>query len=915
MSISESDTKSAPPQPMTPNTTVENTTPGPSMSPSASMKRKASGPEVVVDVDGEDKENGSVEKKAKTEATSHVELKGRRLVFKQDTPTRNLPRRPMLKFEMYLADEKEAGRSVTEIPGSYWDLIAIAGHEQTSSTETLLVKSIKTTLDRAMGGHELLPNEAVETLLPKLFTLKQYGFIPSDFSPSSSTTKLPAALQIRCWEVNDMQKYLPSEQLDAYLKRQKDRENARAEYVKILDGLDDIEKLELIKGDKNDKGEKPAKEPKEKVVKSEKAEEAEESPRVGRRKDREGTANTIESRGRSASPTKKSKLTPEEEEAARLKKEEREAKKAELAEKKAAKEREKEKQEARLAKQKQTMMGFFKSKPAGSNSPISRASPAGPSNPKPKDSSPAFVSDYAKAFRPLPARPNVHIAEINRWRARKQSLENQDVFGSKAEGLVFRAADVQNKSTTDILNEHIKQHGRSIKTPRNHLPRGLKTMPPYGTVADIWSELQDAEDPRKLLNQLRDRQKYPWKVLAFDQQTRPPYVGTFTKKSVVVGPRTPFAQDPIFDYSYDSGDDWQDDEGGEDVDDFGENKEAREDEEDEEDDEDEGEFDDWLDDSEDVEFTPAEGEAQAQPLGGMDQSRLPMKVVKKTREAPPKKVVKLTPTWKGPVWESRIGEEGTDGLEGYRIQLLNETPIAIDPFTFVSSEPAQNFKTSIGTTAIGPCMSVRCLLSTETIAPPKPKPAAEPTVTTPISIPNSSSISSKPVYASSSSSTPIANGDKDAAGKSRLPKIAFPHSHLADLYKAIEGSTKIRTDLVSQLREQFESVTTKAAIEQKIKEVAVRLGKTKDSQWRVKPEAWIEAGLTPPNPTPLIPIEPTTTMTPTPTPSAAPVSTASTQPALNFFKPVSNPAPPATGSVESPSLPGSNRDEPMIIDA
>ncbi|OCF43387.1 hypothetical protein I317_02827 [Kwoniella heveanensis CBS 569] len=875
MSISASDTKIVQPvQPMTPNTTVENTIPAgaePSMSPSVCMKRKASGSEAVFDVDREDKENGSVEKKAKTGATPVVELKGRKLVFKQEPPSRNLPRRPMLKFEMYLADEKEAGRAVTEIPDTYWDLIAIAGHEQTSSNEALLVKGIKATLDKAMG--ELLPNEAMDALIPKIFTLKQYGFVASDFSPSSSTTKVPAALQIRCWEVTDMQKYLPSDQLESLLGRRTERENARKECLKILDGLDDVEKLELIKGDKGEKAEKPAKEPKEKAIKSEKADQVEESPRVSRRKDREGTANTVESRGRSASPVKKSKMTPEEEEAARLKKEEREAKKTELAEKKAC------------------------------------------------STSPVVVSDYAKAFRPLPPRPHMHMAEINRWRARRQSQENQDVFVSEQDDSSSAAADVRGKSSKDILHEHLKKHGRKIRSPRDRLPRGLKTMPPYGTVADVWSELQDAEDPRKVLSQLSNRSKYPWKILAFDQQTRPPYCGTFTKKSVVVGPRTPFAQDPIFDYSYDSGDDWQDDEGGEDVDDFGENQEAREDEEDEEDDEDEGEFDDWLDDSEDVEFTPAEGEVHG--LGGMDQSRLPMKVVKKSRDAPPKKVVKLTPTWKGPIWESRIGEEGTDGLDGYRIQLLNETPIAIDPFTFVSAEPAPNFKVSIGTTAIGPCMSVRCLLSTEPIAPPKSNP--EPIV--PVSVPNSSSSSSKPVYASSSpsTSTPSINGDKDVSGKSRLPKIAFPSSHLADLYRAIEGSTKIRTDLVSQLREQFESVTTKAAIEQKIKEVAVRLGKTKDSQWRVKPEAWIEAGLTPPNAAPINPTEsaPTTASVPSAAPpapassgvAAAPLPpTSSTQTALHFFKPASNPAVGAYPA-PSPNLPGSSQDEPMIIDA
>ncbi len=85
------------------------------------------------------------------------------------------------------------------------------------------------------------------------------------------------------------------------------------------------------------------------------------------------------------------------------------------------------------------------------------------------------------------------------------------------------------------------------------------------------------------------------------------------------------------------------------------------------------------------------------------------------------------------------------------------------------------------------------------------------------------------------------NGDLTALGKSRPagPKVPFPNSHLAELLHLIEGNTKIRNDLISQLKAHFDTVTSKAAIEAKLKEVALRQGKTKDSQWRVKPEAWV----------------------------------------------------------------------------
>lgn len=134
----------------------------------------------------------------------------------------------------------------------------------------------------------------------------------------------------------------------------------------------------------------------------------------------------------------------------------------------------------------------------------------------------------------------------------------------------------------------------------------------------------------------------------------------------MVGPRTPFAQDPIFDYSYDSADDWQEDEGGDDVDE----PEAVEEVETEESEEEEGEFDDWLDDSEEAEVDFKGGDDSIPAIPRLDQARLPMKVVKKAKEKEVKKVVKVTPWHRGPVWEKRIGEEITDMGE-LRLQLLN----------------------------------------------------------------------------------------------------------------------------------------------------------------------------------------------------------------------------------------------------
>ncbi|WWC68642.1 uncharacterized protein I206_102573 [Kwoniella pini CBS 10737] len=878
-------------EPMAPNTTLENTQYSMESSPIRELKRKAG--EGGIDV--ENKENGCIDKKLKAgSAGSLVELKGRKLIFKQESSGRKLPRRQLLNFEGWLLDEIEAGNKITDIPEEYHGLIVMAGHELTSSNESLFIKHLKSALEITKGGQDPLPNETLTSLIPKLFALKQYGIVPADFSPSTSTAKVPAALQIRCWEATDVAKHFSASQLEEVLARRREREQAREECERILNGLDDIEKLELIKGDKADKSQaKDVKEP-ERVAK---ADEVEQSPLISRRKSREGTANTVESRGRSASPTKKGKLTPEEEEAARLKREEREAKKAEVAEKKAAREKEQERRAAIVAKQAKTMMGFFKAKPP-TTPPISRASEAGPSNPK-GSASPVKGggSDYSRAFRPMNQRPHVHVAEINRWRSNRASMASNSLEEEKG-------SNVEMWAPQDFLNDHLRKHRTRSRTSRSRLPRGLKTMPLGGSVAELYGTLEDAEDPRAVLSQLKDRRRFPWKTLSFDQQARPPYCGTFTKKSVVVGPRTPFAQDPIFDYSYDSSDDWVDDEGGEDVDDFGEG-EPKEDEEDEEGSESEGEFDDWLDDAEDIEFTPADGDISS--LAEPEQARLPMKVVKKSRDIA-KKVVKLIPSWKGPIWEKSVGEEGSEGLEGYRIQLLNDTPQSVDPFTYNSTEPIQTFKTLFTTTAIGISLNVRCLLAAEpiTVTPTPAPPAPEK----PVSIPNSSSISSKPVY----NTSPSTNGEIIAQNPARSrppPKIAFPEEHLPELYQMIEGSKKIKPDLVSQLRERFENIATKAAIEAKLKEVAVREGKTKDSQWKVKAEAWIAVGLTPPAPASTASTAPTAAPATIASPTSAPVSKS----VASFF---SSPAPTsprlATSGTNRKPLEGTV-DEPMVIDA
>lgn len=130
--------------------------------------------------------------------------------------------------------------------------------------------------------------------------------MPSDFGSSSS--KFPAGLQIRCWEATDLDKYFPADKVPDLIERRTERENARKACEAILEGLDDIERQELFKGDKATKDTTKEAD----VVAIPSPVKGMPSPLKDRgRQSREGTAATDSSR-RSASPTKKSKMTPEE---------------------------------------------------------------------------------------------------------------------------------------------------------------------------------------------------------------------------------------------------------------------------------------------------------------------------------------------------------------------------------------------------------------------------------------------------------------------------------------------------------------------------------------------------------------------------------------------------------------------------
>lgn len=113
---------------------------------------------------------------------------------------------------------------------------------------------------RTHSSVAVLPNDTLSAVTHLLFNAQDYGFQITDFSASSSSTsKLPVSLQIRCWEAKELEKYFSAEQCTELRARKEERTRARMECLRLLEGMDDVEKMELLKGDKGDDRMKAAK--------------------------------------------------------------------------------------------------------------------------------------------------------------------------------------------------------------------------------------------------------------------------------------------------------------------------------------------------------------------------------------------------------------------------------------------------------------------------------------------------------------------------------------------------------------------------------------------------------------------------------------------------------------------------------
>lgn len=238
---------------------------------------------------------------------------------------------------------------------------------------------------------------------------------------------------------------------------------------------------------------------------------------------------------------------------------------------------------------------------------------------------------------------------------------------------------------TERLHSILARLPTGLNPPRRpQQPTGYKTYNPL-SVRGLMSQLTEAEvagddaEVRRLLGLLRDRRAIPVKVLSFHEDARPGYFGTFTRNSREIGPRAPFAKDPVqVDYTYDSGEEWAEEDAG-DADDVVEDAEDEGEGEDEPD----SDLDSWLVDDDDIEDpgTPIEERMSSPGFPDIDMPPPGISGKRKAKEDKEKNgagkkrrvVIPLVPFAKGPEWETHVGRCAYEPFKAYRIQLFNGT--------------------------------------------------------------------------------------------------------------------------------------------------------------------------------------------------------------------------------------------------
>ncbi|WFD20039.1 hypothetical protein MCAP1_002283 [Malassezia caprae] len=586
-------------------------------------------------------------KQAKKDAAL-VQLKGSRLSLKQKAVgwDRTMPvLRAVLDFQSFLA--QRATEALQEVPEQHLSLIASLTQES-DKNETDLAKSIRATL--MPEGSEVTNTEgnkvdvlSLSTIQASLQRIAQRVNYGVEAGPEEEGVPT-----IWRWEVHDFG-LLPKENLDKLLARREERVQAKEQVKEILEGMP-LEKYQTLFQSKKKTNAKPSSQDDRNTQLERKSSPPTDSVPV-----------QTEDASKPVTPVPKEKS-----ERTKL----RESRRAE----RQAKE---EKEEKDKQAQVRLFNSFFQQ-------PVVKSS----SKKEDEDQK----TDFEKTFLPCEFK---NMAEPNK-------------FYRPVDDSLLKELDARTRPSSDLLSEFKHRYGR----PKMARPRGI--CPPVN-VREIMKAVTESdvlggnaeEQAKRGLEKLNNRQLLPIKLLQFQSDRRPGWIGTFTRSSKFITPRKPLGQDPlVLDYSYDSDAEWEDVEEGENVDPLDE----REDEESVAGSEEDSEMDDWLEDD-------LEEEEEAMPLNESTASLDTPASVSSSRSAlvssapagvntlKPKKKLKLlgrrfdsklVPYSTGPHWEAKLAEPSHESFAPYRIQFLNEAYLGLDPFSFLAQSPSgEHFAPSI----------------------------------------------------------------------------------------------------------------------------------------------------------------------------------------------------------------------------
>ncbi|VDB91461.1 unnamed protein product [Peniophora sp. CBMAI 1063] len=766
----------------------------------------------------------------------NVDIKNGKVVFKQkpvsfDKATETM--QETVKFRELLESRVEKSEPPLDVISTeFYPLIAKFVHES-DKTATALAKHIHQQLtpetdeddEDETPSQPPLTLDAVESAIKSVAQRTNYGVDGSNLGLGKAP---PAALCVWRWEVASCNwEWLPKASRDKAQSRLAERVQMQKELQSIFDALPHAEQCSML-GIKADAVPKSKLQPLPSVpsIDSVPVLDASNAPPKEKEAPKTPAVNGGEAENGATGETAAKKV-------GRPKNPETAAKEQERQERKAAKaEKEKKAKEAQ-AKSQSMMASFFKTK---ASPPVTlERTPSTPTIPR--------VSDFDKTFKPFVLKKGSVMAPVNAFRVpikrRKVEEEGKEVIVIDDEEPVEGGDDEIEvvETPVEVLKPGYKPTlipGVPPPSSLNARAHGFKTYHP-DPVRTLLSRLSEAEVTgdatlvRHLTTALASRTRYPAKVLIFHEDARPGYFGTFTRRSRLIGARTPLVKDDaVLDYGYESGDDWDEEEGGEDV--------AEGDaEEDEEGSADEDEMDGWLvgDDEEDERaVTPIE-EREGFGADPFDMPLPPPPVQKRKAEAGAggkdkgeerakkrKVVVPLVPFVKGPCLEGEIGRCEYEPFNQYRIQFFNDSPSPLDPFTFVS-QPITIAKNA-----------------------PAPAPTAQPPTAAPTSV--QFVVPTLPAHvASATSSTPTtpspATSDPTTPKKPKpQPKSAFPDTHLTYLHTKVSqmntGSLPLLVDAVYQDLKAHK--VKKNAIEAKIREVCwkSKVGGGGGSVWSVRPD-------------------------------------------------------------------------------